>query len=283
MKQWSSSTTTDGSGTDTDCGKGNGVTQILWSPCGQYMIVIERCTSALLVYDVRETYQLVARLVGRRIGEGNASQRLQADVYPGSPSTDGFEVWSGTGDGGLVVWEGVGLKQGDVPPTWEKTGITDGFASAVSGAVMHESGTVVATVSGSWSFADDDSDSDSESDSESGSDSSSDEDEEEKGDGEKKKEEDESKGKDKSTGNDMDISDTSSDASSDSSSSSSSAGSYHPRNGLVVKETSLKIWSIRGVNHDNGDAADGVAKEQEEGEVVDEWGRARRCDTSYGE
>ncbi|KAM7198427.1 hypothetical protein V8F20_006188 [Naviculisporaceae sp. PSN 640] len=273
LKKWPSSFGS-ASSAETDCGTGNGITQILFSPCGQYMVVNERCTSALLVYDVRETYQLVARLIGRRLGQGNASQKLQADVYPGNTSTGGFEVWSGTGDGGLVVWEDVGLKEGDVKPTWEKKGITDGFACAVSGTAMHRTGSVVATISGSWTFVDDDGDSDS-SDSDSDSESSEDE-----GESEQQNENGaESKDKDEFAGNQMDTSDTSSETSSDS---SSSGGSIHLRNRLVVKETSLRIWSIRGVNNGSGDAAGEVATKEEE-EVVDEWGRVRRCDTSYGE
>jgi hypothetical protein len=146
---------------------GKGVVQTVWSPCGRYLVVNERGATGLLVYDLRGTHRLLACLEGR---DGKTNQRLSCDVFAGSDSVGGFEVWAGTKDGGVVVWEGVGNQEGGVAPSWD----WKGHEAAVGSTALHMSGSVVATCSGSWEVVDGDDDSDS-SDSSDSSDDSSDE------------------------------------------------------------------------------------------------------------
>ncbi|KAK3905950.1 hypothetical protein C8A05DRAFT_12279 [Staphylotrichum tortipilum] len=137
---------------------GKGVMQVLWSPCGRYLVVNERDATGLLVYDVRGTHRLLGALEGR---DGRTNQRLSCDVFPGSEGVGGFEVWAGTRDGRVVVWEGVGNQEGDVRPSWD----WEAHGSAVGAAAMHMSGSVVATCSGAWKVVDEEEDTSSEDDS----------------------------------------------------------------------------------------------------------------------
>lgn len=137
VANWSIAGAADDSGLD-----GNGIVQTIWSPCGRYLLVNERQTDGLLVYDIRVTGQLLSTLKGRG---GSTPQRLSCDVYPGSDG--GFEVWSGAQDGMLHVWEGVGLHgESGVPPSWD----WKAHDAPVGNAVVHPSGSVAATCSGGW-------------------------------------------------------------------------------------------------------------------------------------
>lgn len=135
---------------------GLGVTQVLWSPCGRYLMVVERMSGGVLVYDVRVTGKLVGWLGGR---QAKTNQRLGVDVAVGRGGE--CEVWAGGTDGVVNVWEGVGMVQGRQEPAWgwkvsegrscEPIGCcetTDAVTDVVSSVVMHPSGGVVATSSG---------------------------------------------------------------------------------------------------------------------------------------
>jgi hypothetical protein len=128
---------------------GSGILQTLWSPCGRYLVVNERKSRGLLVYDVRVTGRLLACLVGR---DGDTNQRLSCDVYPGAEGVGGFEVWAGTKNGSVMVWEGVGSREGYVERSWD----WEGHESAVGSTAMHSCGSVVATCSGAWRVPDED-------------------------------------------------------------------------------------------------------------------------------
>ncbi|KAI1461854.1 hypothetical protein F4805DRAFT_184995 [Annulohypoxylon moriforme] len=128
---------------------GDGVMQTLWSPCGRYLLVSERKSSGILVYDVRVTGKLLGWLAGR---EALGNQRMTADAFPGREESGGFEVWSGTTDGTVKVWDGVGSCEGAHEPAWDWEVAR---RSTVGGACVHQSGAVVATCSGSWEFPDD--------------------------------------------------------------------------------------------------------------------------------
>lgn len=130
---------------------GAGIMQTLWSPCGRYLVVNERKSRGLLVYDVRVTGRLLGWLAGR---DGDTQQRLSCDVYPGVDGVGGFEVWAGTRDGTIKVWEGVGNTEGYVEESWG----WKGHGSAVGSAAMHGCGSVVATCSGAWRLLDQDED-----------------------------------------------------------------------------------------------------------------------------
>lgn len=121
---------------------GQGIAQTIWSPCGRYLVVNERHASGLMVYDIRGTGQLLSVLKGRN---ANTQQRLHCDVYQGQDS--GFEVWAGSDDGAVQVWENVGLHgELDAQPYWS----WKGHESPVGSVGLHNSGSVIATLSGGW-------------------------------------------------------------------------------------------------------------------------------------
>ncbi|MCJ1399851.1 hypothetical protein MMC11_003054 [Xylographa trunciseda] len=115
-------------------GDGAGITQLLWSSCGRYLCVIERGSTGIGVWDIRSTGKRVCWLRGRK---AKTMQRLSVDVV-------GSELWSGGTDGIVRVWEGLGHHEGLVDTVYEFRAHED----AVSSAVVHPSGTVLATCSG---------------------------------------------------------------------------------------------------------------------------------------
>ncbi|KAH7035547.1 uncharacterized protein B0I36DRAFT_318573 [Microdochium trichocladiopsis] len=127
---------------------GAGITQTIWSPCGRYLLVNERRSRGILVYDVRVTGRLLGWLSGR---DALGNQRISCDVYPGQDGAGGFEVWSGTTHGAVKVWEAVGSREGEHAPAWDWQAH---HGAAVGSACLHQSGSVVATASGSWGFED---------------------------------------------------------------------------------------------------------------------------------
>lgn len=123
---------------------GQGIVQVLWSPCGRYLVVNERQSQGLLVYDIRGTGQLLSTLKGR---EAATQQKLncdvfQSDVYGGSA----FEVWAGSQDGVVTVWEDVGVHEGMMEPKWD----WKAHDSPIGSTIVHSSGSVAATCSGGW-------------------------------------------------------------------------------------------------------------------------------------
>ncbi|KAK7927321.1 hypothetical protein PG985_004319 [Apiospora marii] len=138
---------------------GNGVTQTAWSPCGRYLLVSERKSRGVLVYDVRVTGELLGWLEGRDAADSN--QRVTCDVFlSGDAAGGGFEVWSGTTDGTVKVWENVGMREGPHAPAWD----WQGHESTVGSTCLHPSGSVIATCSGAWDFAGQDKEADSDND-----------------------------------------------------------------------------------------------------------------------
>ncbi|KAK5636552.1 hypothetical protein RRF57_012264 [Xylaria bambusicola] len=128
---------------------GDGITQTIWSPCGRYLIICERKSRGALIYDVRVMGKLLGHLTGR---DALGNQRVACDVFPGMNKNSGFEVWSGTSNGVVKVWEGVGSLEGPHAPAWEWAA----HQSTIGNACLHSSGAVVATCAGSWEFPDGD-------------------------------------------------------------------------------------------------------------------------------
>ena len=89
----------------TDIG-GAGVTQVLWSPCGKYLYVVERGSDGIIVYDVRVTGEKVGILTGRK---ARTNQRMGVDVVR---TRDGHEVWAGGTDGHVRVWKEPVMEEG---------------------------------------------------------------------------------------------------------------------------------------------------------------------------
>ncbi|KAL8381680.1 hypothetical protein RB595_005795 [Gaeumannomyces hyphopodioides] len=141
-----------------------GVVQAIWSPCGRYLVLNERRSTSLAVYDVRVTGRLLSRLVDR---DANTNQCLGCDVFasPAGEAADGsiFEVWAGTRDGRVLAWDAVGghaVGDGEErlsSHTWEWQ--AHGAASAVGSTALHPGGSVLATCAGSWEVVVDESDS----------------------------------------------------------------------------------------------------------------------------
>ncbi|EEH22372.2 hypothetical protein PABG_04583 [Paracoccidioides brasiliensis Pb03] len=120
---------------------GRGITQVLWSPCGRYLFVVERKSSGILVYDIRVTGQLVGWLEGR---VGITNQRLKADIVPGGDSNS-TGIWAGGTDGVVRVWIDPSNVGGEGRlPEWEIKVHDD----PVTSAVFHPMGSVLATCSG---------------------------------------------------------------------------------------------------------------------------------------
>lgn len=122
---------------DDEVGRGGGITQVLWSPCGRYLCVAERASDGVSVWDIRGTGKRLAWLRGRN---ARTQQRLGVEVAPA-----GKEVWAGGLDGAVRVWEGLGLAEGVMDPSsWQFRAHGD----AVSSTTLHASGSVLATCSG---------------------------------------------------------------------------------------------------------------------------------------
>ncbi|OAX85377.1 hypothetical protein ACJ72_00225 [Emergomyces africanus] len=120
---------------------GKGITQVLWSPCGRYLFVIERKSDGILVYDIRVTGQLVGWLEGRG---GMTNQRLKADIVPRDEHRP-TEIWTGGADGVVRAWsDPTNVTEDGRPPEWE----TQVHDDPVTSAVFHPMGGVLATCSG---------------------------------------------------------------------------------------------------------------------------------------
>ena len=89
---------------------GTGITQIAWSPCGTYLLIAERSSDFIQVYDMRNTLGRVAWLSGRK---ADTPQKLGMDVLPAS---NGYEVWAGGTDGCVRMWRNPGSIAGDHGP-----------------------------------------------------------------------------------------------------------------------------------------------------------------------
>ncbi|KAG6118582.1 hypothetical protein E4U13_008418 [Claviceps humidiphila] len=124
---------------------GQGIVQVVWSPCGRYLVINERRASGLLVYDIRGSGKLLAVLTGRL---ANTQQKLTCDVFQSQDPyrAGGFEVWSGAQDGSVMVWEDVGFKAAEHDPSWA----WNAHSSPVCSTILHPSGSVAATCSGGW-------------------------------------------------------------------------------------------------------------------------------------
>lgn len=93
-----------------DQAKGNGITHLAWSPCGTYLLVAERQSDFVHVYDVRNAFERVSCLVGRT---AQTTQPLGIDVVP---TAESFELWAGGKDGSVRMWKNPGSVQGEQAP-----------------------------------------------------------------------------------------------------------------------------------------------------------------------
>jgi WD40 repeat protein len=91
--------------------KGNGVSQLAWSPCGKYLFVAERQSDALLVYDIRHTGQRLSYLSGRK---AHTTLKLSFDLA--SDEYGKIDIWAGGTDGQVRVWRDVTSREGRIEP-----------------------------------------------------------------------------------------------------------------------------------------------------------------------
>ena len=89
---------------------GAGITQLAWSPDGTYLLVAERQSDGIQVFDVRNSHQRVAWLSGRK---ADTLQKLGIDIVP---TVTGYEVWAGGTDGCVRMWKNPGSLQGEEMP-----------------------------------------------------------------------------------------------------------------------------------------------------------------------
>ncbi|KKA28886.1 hypothetical protein TD95_004161 [Thielaviopsis punctulata] len=127
---------------------GSGIMQVKWSPCNRYLIVNERQSSGMLVYDIRGTRRPLCILPRTK---DLTNQRVTCDVYQNKYG--GFEVWAGDQNGVVSVWEDISAQEGVIEASWSWQ-VHD---CAVGSTSMHMLGSVVATCGGSWDVVSDES------------------------------------------------------------------------------------------------------------------------------
>ncbi|KIW46206.1 hypothetical protein, variant [Exophiala oligosperma] len=123
---------------------GSGITQVAWSRDGRYLYISERKSDGVIIYDIRNTGQLLSWLVGRN---AQTNQRLSINLT----STDeegGHEIWGGGVDGEVRVWKDCHHQEGPIQPAFSFKAHND----AISGTAVHSRGGVLATASGQRRF-----------------------------------------------------------------------------------------------------------------------------------
>ena len=135
----------DRSDPDATTYSGTGITSLSWTPDGNYLLVGERQSDGIHVYDVRNQLRRVAWLAGRN---ALTTQRLGISTIP---TASGLEVWAGGMDGSLRMWQSPGRVEGIQQPDAVLSGM---HGDSVSSAVWHHGGAVLATCSGQRRFDD---------------------------------------------------------------------------------------------------------------------------------
>jgi WD40 repeat protein len=126
---------------------GTGITSIAWTPDGTYLLVGERQSDGIHVYDIRNKLKRLAWLAGRK---ALTTQRLGISTVP---TQSGLEVWAGGVDGVARMWRNPGLLEGVQKPNGE---LEDMHDDPVTSAIWHPGGAVMATCSGQRRFVDGD-------------------------------------------------------------------------------------------------------------------------------
>lgn len=102
----------DGNEADRRIG-GLGITQLMWSPCGRYLYIVERSSQGVMLYDIRKSGQLLSWIEGRN---AETNQRLGIDLHDSSHAGGGLEIWAGGLDGNIRIWRNTHCQQGSQPP-----------------------------------------------------------------------------------------------------------------------------------------------------------------------
>jgi telomerase Cajal body protein 1 len=109
----------EGTEADSQIG-GSGVTQVIWSPCGRYLYIVERKSEGAMIYDIRKTGQLLSWLEGRK---AVTNQRIGVHVASNLGTTS-QEVWSGGTDGTIRAWRNPHEGEGGQKVSFEWRGHT---------------------------------------------------------------------------------------------------------------------------------------------------------------
>ena len=126
---------------------GSGIVQTLWSPCGRYLILNERNSNGLIVYDIRQGSRMLGSL-----GPRNAMTQMRlgcgafASTLEGSAAGQ-FEIWGGAVDGTVKMWDNVGGLS-EITPVRAKG--WKAHDAPVTNTILHPSGSVVVTSAGTW-------------------------------------------------------------------------------------------------------------------------------------
>jgi WD40 repeat protein len=133
--------------TDASTYSGTGITSLAWTPESTYLLVGERQSDGIHVYDVRNKLRRVAWLAGRK---ALTPQRLGFSTVP---TQSGLEVWAGGVDGVVRMWHNPGQLEGVQQPNAELEGMHD---DPVTSTVWHPGVAVMASCSGQRWFHDED-------------------------------------------------------------------------------------------------------------------------------
>lgn len=126
---------------------GSGITSLSWTPDGTYLLVGERQSDGIHVYDIRNQLKRVAWLAGRN---ARTTQRLGISTVP---TQCGVEVWAGGVDGVVRMWRNPGQQEGMQQPNAELEAM---HGDPISSAVWHPGGTILGTCSGQRQFNNED-------------------------------------------------------------------------------------------------------------------------------
>ncbi|KAF2255704.1 hypothetical protein BU26DRAFT_512675 [Trematosphaeria pertusa] len=133
---------------------GDGVSQLKWSPDGNYLYVAERMSDAILIYDVRNVSLTLGYCAGRK---ALTKQRLGFDVWTAGDATYGYddvspEIWAGGTDGKIRVWRDPCLKEGAI----EADEVVDVSDAPVVASLVHPYGNLAVAASGKYEICGDD-------------------------------------------------------------------------------------------------------------------------------
>jgi len=126
---------------------GSGIVQALWSPCGRYLALNERNSDGLIMYDIRQGSRLL-KILGPR--QASTQMRLGCDLFASTPEASEageFEVWGGTLDGIVKLWNNAGCSPDGAPLKARGWKAHD---APVTNTALHPSGSVIVTTAGTW-------------------------------------------------------------------------------------------------------------------------------------